>query len=73
MFWTGLTDEGLKEVGSLKNLTSLGLGMTQVTDAGLKNLASLERLASLDLRRSGVTDEGVTELQKVLPRCLIDR
>jgi hypothetical protein len=33
-----MTDEGLKELAALKNLTSLDIGNTQVTGEGIKEL-----------------------------------
>jgi internalin A len=39
-----VTDAGLKELVSLKNLTQLDLWSTKVTDAGLKELAPVKNL-----------------------------
>ena len=66
-----VTDAGLKELASLKNLTTLDLSATKVTDAGLKELTALKNLAALILSDTQVTDAGVKELQKALPKCTI--
>src|SRR5262249_55083470 len=55
---TQITDAGLKELASLKNLHALDLHRTPVTDAGLKELAGLESLRALDLGWNPVTDAG---------------
>jgi internalin A len=57
-----VTDAGLKELASLKNLTMLSLRFTKVTDAGLKELAPLHNLTSLDLEGTKITDAGLKEL-----------
>ena len=72
MHSTGVTDAGLKELATLKNLTTLDLSNTGVTDAGLKELAPLKNLTTLNLGGfTRVTDEGIKELQKALPKCKI--
>ncbi len=69
-----VTDEGLKELASLKNLRNLGLVGTKVTDKGLKELTQFKHLKRLYLRRTiRVTDAGLKELQKALPDCKISR
>lgn len=63
---SGVTDNGLRHLAGLKNLTSLNLsgyaGSGKVTDAGLEHLAALPSLAKLDLAGSGVTDAGLKRL-----------
>jgi hypothetical protein len=59
LFWSKVTDAGLKELAGLKRLQSLDLSGTNVTDAGLKELAVLKSLQSLDLGRTQVTDAGL--------------
>jgi internalin A len=59
---TKVTDAGLKEFVSLKNLSSLNLDGTQVTGTGLKALAPLKSLATLNLNNTGITDAGLKEL-----------
>src|SRR5262249_16320337 len=44
-----ITDAGLANLGSLKNLCYLSLNGTSVTNARLKKLANLQDLSSLDL------------------------
>ncbi|MBT5847121.1 MAG: hypothetical protein HOH86_11045 [Verrucomicrobiales bacterium] len=38
LYWTQITDAGLKTVGQLQQLTSLDLDGTQITDAGAAEL-----------------------------------
>jgi hypothetical protein len=59
---TNITDAGLKELVSLKQLQELGLGSTQVTDAGLKHLAALKNLKVLNLNFTRVSDTGIQQL-----------
>jgi len=57
-----VTDEGLKRLAGLTNLTSLSLGSTQVTDAGMKELDGLSNIRTLILVFTQVTDAGLKEL-----------
>ena len=57
-----MTDAALKELASLKNLTTLYLHGTKVTDAGLKELVPLKNLTALYLDDTKVTDKGLKEL-----------
>jgi hypothetical protein len=57
---TAVTGAGLKELGGLKNLQTLGLSDTKVTGTGLAELAGLKRLKELHL--TAVTDVGLKEL-----------
>lgn len=59
---TQLSDNGLTEVGKLKNLTRLRAEKTAVTDAGLANLQELTYLESLNLYGTSITDEGLAHL-----------
>src|SRR5262249_26011489 len=59
---TSVTDEGMREVASLKNLTMLSMCSTKVTDAGLGHLVGLKRLTALDMRGVKLTDVGVGRL-----------
>jgi hypothetical protein len=58
------TDEQIKQIKDLQQLTSLNLFDTRVTDAGLKHLKGLQQLIRLDLGRTEVTDEGMKELKE---------
>ena len=69
--FTKITDEGLKELPKLKQLTYLRLFSTQITDSSLKELAKLKQLTSLNLNNTKVTKAGVAELQSALPECKI--
>jgi internalin A len=56
-----MTDDGLKELAGLKNLTMLNLHGTKVTDAGLMELAGLKNLTVLEL--PVITDETLRKLR----------
>jgi internalin A len=60
-----ITDTGLKELATLKNLRSLNLASTQVTGAGLKELAAIKNLRSLNLANTHVTGAGLKELAAI--------
>jgi hypothetical protein len=66
-------DAALNAVAALTNLVELGLTGTQVTDAGLAALAPLTRLESVTLGHTAVTAEGFAALERVHPRCRVDR
>ena len=57
------TDEMMKDVAKLKNLTSLDLQNAKITDAGMKQVAKLENLTSLNLGGTKITGSGLKELQ----------
>jgi Leucine-rich repeat (LRR) protein len=60
---SNVTDGGLKQLRSVKNIATLALVNTRVTDAGLKELAALQNLTALYLGESvSVTDGGLKEL-----------
>ena len=63
--FTKLTDEGLKELPKLKQLTYLRLFSTQITDASLKELAKRQQLTAIDLGSTQITDTGLKELAKL--------
>ena len=74
-FVASVTDQGLKELEDLKNLTALDLGHTQVTDAGLKELKDLTLLNLLSLEATNVTDAGMKNLKgfrNLTTLCLYD-
>ncbi len=52
-----ITDQGLKQVSSLPNLSSLALAFcTEITDAGLKPLLQCKQLTTLSLISTNITD-----------------
>jgi internalin A len=65
LYRTRITDEGLKEVAKLQNLTELDLWDTKITDAGLKDVAKLQKLAYLNLGYTQITAEGLKEVAKL--------
>ncbi|MBC8873173.1 MAG: hypothetical protein H8E44_27380 [Planctomycetes bacterium] len=69
---TYVTDDGLKHLTGLTNLSHLSLSGTPVTDDGLRHLTGLTSLRSLDVCDTQVTDEGVMELLEALPDCSIE-
>lgn len=62
-----ITDEGLKTIRQLNNLTRLQLDNTLITDKGLISLQSLTSLQYLNLVATKITAQGVVEL-KGLPK-----
>ena len=54
-----ITDDGLKNLGGLTNLTRFELSYTQVGDDGLKHLSGLTNLKGLWLNGTQVTDDGL--------------
>jgi Leucine-rich repeat (LRR) protein len=54
--YTSVTDEGLKHLAGLKNLSKLDLAGTEVTGAGLKHLTNLRELG---LQHTKMTDAGL--------------
>lgn len=72
--WTKITDEGLRRWKKPKGLRTLYLiQLVGVTDAGIDTLSELKELTSLNLVGSGITTAGVEKLQRLLPKCKIDR
>ena len=63
--FTKITDEGLKELPKLKQLTYLRLFSTQITDSSLKELAKRQQLTAIDLGSTQITDTGLKELAKL--------
>ncbi len=61
---TGITDEGLAQVGKLTTLTTLDLGNNKFTDAGFAHLSGLVNLEILDLNHGiAITDAGLQHLK----------
>ena len=73
-FWMvkTISDEDIKELAKLQQLTRINLDSTQITDAGLKVVAKMKQLQELDLENTKVTKAGVDELMKALPNCKIE-
>ena len=57
-----VSDEGMKFVAKLSNMTKLCLDGTRVTDAGLEHVAKLSNLTTLYLDETAVTDAGLEHL-----------
>lgn len=68
---TRITDEGLQELGKLKNLRNLELEEIKITDRGLNYLNQLTQLRRLNVRKTNVSVDGVAKLRKALPKCQI--
>lgn len=62
---TKITDEGLKTVGQLNNLTQLNLEYTAVDGSGLKNLNALKQLTIINLVGSKIDDSGLSDLSDI--------
>jgi hypothetical protein len=61
---TGITDEGLADLGHLRDLQWLYLSGTEVTDAGMPYLNELPKLLLVHLCHTQVTDAGVALLDR---------
>ena len=64
---TGITDDGIAQLGNLPGLEYLNLIGTKVTDAGISKIAGLKGLKSIYLWQSAVTDSGIAELRRLRP------
>ena len=60
---TKVTDAGLREIGTWKNLVRLDLSRTAVTSAGIAALASLSKLETANLTATKVDDSGLAKLR----------
>jgi uncharacterized membrane protein len=56
---TKITDQGLKTIAQLTNLTQLNLEHTAIQDDGLKQLTSLAHLTTLNLVGNRISDAGL--------------
>jgi hypothetical protein len=69
-----LVDVALKHIGTLTKLEHLGLGNTKIAGPGLKQLAGLSNLRQLSLGSNrDLSPAAIGELQKALPKCMINR
>ena len=59
---TKVTDEGVKSVSGMEDLTWLHLGKTAITDASVDPLLRLKNLRYLSVRQSKMTSDGYYEL-----------
>jgi len=64
---TGVTDAGLVDLRSLRQLRVLGLARTGITDAGLKHLAAIKSLREIWIYPTKVSEAAVDELKTALP------
>jgi hypothetical protein len=62
---TKISDEGLKDVATLKQLKVLRIIRADITDAGLKEVATLPELVVLELDATLVTDAGLKEVARL--------
>lgn len=63
---TTITDEGLKQIAGLTNLTYLGLiGVANISDAGMKSLVDMQKLEELRIGNTNIGDAGLKELAKL--------
>ena len=60
-----ITDEGIRKLASLENLTSLRIAGAEVTGAGFDAFSDHTGLESLDLDGSSITDESLLEIAKI--------
>jgi beta-lactamase regulating signal transducer with metallopeptidase domain/Leucine-rich repeat (LRR) protein len=62
---TAITDSGLKSLGDLPKLSTLGLGHTRITDTGLEAVRQLGKLTHLYIDNTGITDAGLPRLSNL--------
>ncbi|HEY5919304.1 MAG TPA: DUF2231 domain-containing protein [Chryseolinea sp.] len=62
---TAITNEGLKVISQLSNLTQLNLEHTKIGDAGIESLVPLKRLTSLNLVGNQVSNEGLLHIERL--------
>jgi hypothetical protein len=60
-----ITDEGLRLLGEMPELTSLYLRNTAITDAGLVHLKGLKRLFLINLSDTAITDKGLEHIARM--------
>ena len=59
-----VSDNDIKKLSSLKNLTRLNLEKTNITDGALMHLKNLPNLEQVNLYGTNITDKGLKELAK---------
>jgi YHS domain-containing protein len=62
---TAITDDGLKHLDAMRNVTRLHLERTHISDSGLFHLAALSNLEYLNLYATGISDSGLEVLHKL--------
>lgn len=62
---TLIDEAAMKEIGRLRQLSTLYLAHNAITDAGAKHLAGMIQLTKLGLLQKGVTDDSVPALMKL--------
>ena len=62
---TLIDEAAMKEIGQLRQLTTLYLAHNDITDAGAKHLAGMTQLTKLGLLQKGITDDSVPALMKL--------
>ena len=62
---TKITNEGLKTIGQLSNLSQLNLEQTSIQDNGLAHLTKLSHLTSLNLIGNDISDKGTSHLSRL--------
>ncbi|MGL9731504.1 MAG: hypothetical protein ACR5KX_01560 [Wolbachia sp.] len=67
-----ISDQNVKELVKLKNLTELNLPSNEITNESVKEFAKLPNLTPLDLSYNEITDEDIKKLQNKLPNCRIE-
>ncbi|MBI1311544.1 SUMF1/EgtB/PvdO family nonheme iron enzyme [bacterium] len=73
LFDTKITNDGLKTLAQIPNLTLLGLQKTAIDDDGLQQLVSLKNLKAVFVGKTAVTDAGIAALREKLPECDVRR
>jgi internalin A len=66
---TNLTDGGVRQLATLKNLTYLDLVMTKISDTGLMEFSAVPGLAHLRVAGPTVSDAGKKAFERRNPKC----
>ena len=65
------TDDDMKHVAALGNVTVVDIRGTSLTDAGLKHLEAVEPLQTVRLTHTMITRDGIARFQKARPKAVI--
>jgi len=67
-----ITNEGLKHLAGLNNLSLLDIAHTTISDEGLKTIGQLESLETLNLAGTEISDQGLAHLTSLTELSFLD-
>ncbi len=65
LYGTDISDDGLKTIGTFRQLEFLWLDDTSVTDEGIKHLAQLQNLTELLVQYTAITDAAMAHISRL--------